>query len=264
MSVSAHALIPAARRLIRAAAVAAGLAAAPLAAPADTIAYVADVESLEGLGEFTGSVAVDNVSDTQATIVVTLTNTSNPLNGGYVTGFAFNLPDGKTPQGAADPAAPDVTAVDPAQFAADYDPWRLENEFFLLGGGVDGPPFGKFDLGASIDPDKFSGSGQPHPGLAVGQTGTFTFGVTGINLNAMTASGLLTYLSEPKQDKKADDPFAKAVPFLVRFRGFDDDGSDKVVGGEERPTLPTPAPSGAVLALVGVGVGLVRRRRRSA
>jgi hypothetical protein len=45
---------------------------------------------------------------------------------------------------------------------------------------------------------------------------------------------------------------------LVRFRGFENGGSDKVVG---KPCNPVPEPSSIALAVLGVGAVMARRRK---
>ena len=248
-----------------AAAILAGLAA--LAAPGSArAAFVADstvniqgTTATSGPGYFTGTVSVDNLSKTSADVQVTLTNTSPIANGGYITGFAFNLPTpGVTSAG--------LTSAAPASFTQ-------------VGGGapdtvgnydeVAGSPYGYFDVGAAVGGDLLGG-GSPVGGIAVNQTGTFTFRLSSngsYNLNTLTANVLMSLLSAYPQG-------GGAQPFLVRFRGFNNGDSDKVVGGvvtnppppPPPPPGPVPAPPAVLLALAGVGCLLGRGafRRKAA
>jgi hypothetical protein len=248
-----------------AAAILAGLAA--LASPgAARAAFIADssvniqgTASTSGPGFFTGNIAVDNVSKTQAVVQVVLTNTSPLANGGYITGFAFNLP---------------------GQIASATLTTAVPSSFTLIGGGsfnntignyddVPGSPYGYFDIGAAVGGDLLGG-GSPNPGLAVNQTGTFQFTLTstgnGYNLNNLTANLLMSLLSANPQG-------GGAQPFLVRFRGFNNGGSDKVIGEicDNNPPPPpppgaVPAPPAVLLGLIGFGTCLLGRgfRRRVA
>jgi hypothetical protein len=232
-----------------AAAILAGLAA--LAAPgsaraafvADSTVNIAGTPQTSGPGYFTGSIAVDNLSKTSADVRITLTNTSPVANGGYITGFAFNLPTpGVTSAG--------LTSAAPASFTQ-------------IGGGapdtignydaVAGSPYGYFDVGAAVGGDLLGG-GSPVSGVAVNQTGTFTFRLSSngsYNLNNLTASVLMSLLSANPQG-------GGAQPFLVRFRGFANGDSDKVIGGTTTtPPPPPPPPPGAVPAPPGVLLGLI-------
>jgi hypothetical protein len=126
----------------------------------------------------------------------------------------------------------------------------------LLGTGtndVSGVPYGQFDFGAALGGD-FEGGGNPNDGIAVGDTATFTFTFSGTSLDTLTASSFLNEFSTGQQQSAA---------FLVRFRGFNDEGSDKVVG-EECETPPVPEP--ATMLMMGTGLtglaGVLRRKVR--
>src|SRR5207245_5685315 len=98
-------------------------------------------------------------------------------------------------------------------------------------------------LGGDRTPAFTGAGGSPLGGIAIGQTATFTFLLSGTGVNETDA-----FNSE-----------------LVRFKGFTNGSSDKtgVHIGSDGP--PTAVPEPATLLLVGPGMaGLVwlRRRRR--
>jgi hypothetical protein len=179
----------------------------------------------EGLGSYDGEVnwtAPIAGSGGPGTFVLTLTNTSAPSNGGYLTGFAFNLVEGLTPDFLED--------------AAVLPEWEQ-----LTNPNV--PPWGIFSTGAAVGGNWLgsAGSGGPDLGIAVGESWQFTFNIYGDEefLRAI----------ELEEMFYATDSYE----FAARFRGFNDEGSDKVPA-----RLPAPGAI-AVLALAG----LVGRRARS-
>lgn len=246
--------------LITATAVFTSAAPARAAFVADSLAYIEGTGGSSGPGYFSGSVAVDNINTTTAVIRITLTNTSPAANGGFITGFAFNDPNSST--------RGNISTV--TSFTQSYNPAGSPpaNEMMLIGGSsftntISGSPYGSFDIGAATG-GSFLGGGTPLPGIEVDQTGTFEFTVTGTNLHRLTAARLMDTYSTGG---------SKSAPFLVRFRGFEDGSSDKVVGGitcdpPPPPPPPTggevPAPPAVLLGLIGVGGGLLGRvvRRR--
>ncbi|MDB5310730.1 MAG: hypothetical protein JWO38_4932 [Gemmataceae bacterium] len=219
---------------------------------------IAGTQAASGPGYFTGKIEVDNISTTQAAIRITLSNTSPISNGGYITGFAFNLPG----------------TITTASLTSTYIPVAGQS-FSLLGGPnfnnsitnydqIKGSPYGYFDIGAAVG-SSLLGTGKVQAGLAVNQTGQFTFSLnsTSYNLDNISAQLLMDTLSSNPQG-------GGSAPFLVRFRGFLDGSSDKVVGGVVCPSPPpvngVPAPPGMLLGLLGFGGCLLGRgfRRRSA
>jgi hypothetical protein len=229
---------------------------------ADSSVSIAGSPATSGPGYLTGTVAVDNISTTQAVIQITLTNTSPVANGGFITGFAFNDPNSSSKG--------NISTV--SGFTQSYAPPGAPppNTMQLIGGpsynnSISGASFGSFDLGAAVG-GNLLGGGAPQPGIEVGQTGTFEFTVTGSHLNNLTAQGIMSALSH---HPKGGGPAA----LLVRFRGFKDGDSDKVVAGVVKPPPPPPppppgvipAPPSAVLAGLALGTCLLGRltRRRS-
>ncbi len=191
------------------------------------------------LGSYTGSLDYSFTNATTAELEIILTNTSPADNGGYLTAFVFNNPDNL------------ISGVSLTPSDAD---------FVLLGGalfnnGINGAPYGKFDIGASTG-GSFEGGGNPSKGLAVGASGTFTFSLTGTNLNTLTDQSFLDELSVPPGDGQGHKSF------VARFRGFEDDGSDKVPG-TEITTTTTPEPASALLLGSGLLAALSRRKRKA-
>lgn len=223
---------------------AAALGAALLIAPsiAHAIPVPIAISGAGALGSFDGTFAYDPDTDS---VEVSLTNTSPVVTGGFITAFAFNLPD-------------DVFGR--AVLSLTTDP-----EFQLLFGvdSIDAPPLGFFDVGATTDPGpppagrepSWLGGGDPARGIGVGATASFTFALRLIGPEP-TTNQILSVLSIPTSG--AHDGY----PFAVRFRGFTvppgADDSDKVVGG-----TAVPEPGSLLLLASGAAALLARRRRAS-
>jgi hypothetical protein len=188
---------------------------------ADSIDIIADTAaSTEGLGDFTGTIQYDHLGGENGSLIISLTNTSPLVNGGFITGFVFNI-------NSADAAA--AATLTSATFA---DLINAPNNSAV--------PFGNpYDAGAAIGGD-FLGGGSPNGGIGVGQTGVFNFAVTALDASSLTA---LNFITGPYQHN-----------FIVRFRGFLDDGSDKV------PATVVPGP--AALCSLALGIVVLPRRRR--
>ena len=216
--------------MMRAALVAGVIMAPGLAAQAGSIDIFSDgANSTEGLGTFTGS--VEYVFDSDADLgllTITLTNTSDPDNGGFLTGFLYNIVNDDP-----DTSATLVSATHPYEQATDN--------------GLSGQPFGDpFDAGAAIG-GAFLGGGDPNGGIAVGDTGIFGFEIMAFDAADLTALNFLV-----------GGPYE--FNFIVRFKGFDDGGSDKV------PAAIVPLPPALAwggFGLVAVMFGARRVRRES-
>ena len=239
------------RTLLRALGVVVALCAAATSARADTVSI--GESTLPGI--FTGTVSVTGQTTTSAVITVQLTNISPAANGGYITGLAFNDPN-STAGGNIGNVASSVT------LSTAYVP-STGQVFSLLGGptstnpthnfsnDVATSPYGNFDIAATVG-GSWTGGGMPQDGLAVGETGTFVFNVTGTSLQNLSAANLLAAMSSNG-----------SAGFAVRFRGFNDGSSDKDIAGVicyPPPPPPPPPPPGAVpappgLVLAGMGFG---------
>jgi hypothetical protein len=196
--------------------------------------------STEGLGSFTGSLNVSAVNANQATLTISLTNTSPALNGGYITAFVFNNPNDTT-------------------FTIAYGTSTLASFNTPLTDGdnaVTANPFGTFDFGVSTGGD-FEGGGSPTGGVSVGNSATWTFSISGTGAGSLTDSDFIDALSNPKNRNKP------SLFMAVRFKGFEDRGSDKVGAVT---TNVVPAPAGLILLASAVPVFAMRRlvRRKQA
>lgn len=166
-------------------------------ASASIVSYDSNT-GIEGLGSFSGSTEWTHVGGNVGVVVVTLTNTSAVENGGFLTGFAFNV-------------APQVKMA--------YDEGRAGWDGVFE---VSASPLGDFDHGAALGGD-WLGGGSPVLGIGVGQTFVFRFDVRG-------EESLLATLT-------AHDFFdeTEGWGFAARFRGFADGGSDKVTASLPSP-----------------------------
>jgi len=172
----------------------------------------------EGLGSYEGNInwtAPISGSGGPGTFILTLVNTSGRANGGYITGFAFNLVDGLTPDFLED--------------ASELPEWMQ-----LTNPNVQ--PWGTFDTGAAVGGNWLGsgGSGGPDLGIPAGESWQFTFNIYGDE--EFLRSIDIEELFHP----------TATYEFAARFRGFNDGGSDKVPA-----RLPAPGAI-AVLALAGL------------
>lgn len=192
------------------------------AAQADLINIASNgPSSTENIGAYTGTVNYTALTATTATVTITLTNTSAPANGGYITGVGLLNADNFPSMGVT------LATTSNANFANLTPP-------------VSGSPFGTYRGGAAMG-GSWLGGGSPTAGTAVGQTLTLTFNLSGTGAGTMTAASLVG-LHSGHED------------LIVRFRGFNNGGSDKVPG----TVVPTPGSA----ALLGFGALALGRRRR--
>lgn len=186
---------------------------------------------VEGLGSWTGDLTYTAVDATHGTLTIQMANTSPAANGGYITALAFNNPyDWIT-------GFSSFTSTD-GDFAASP----------LCSNCVSGSPYGNFDFLISTG-GGFLGSGSPtggiKPGALGGGTETFTYSLTGTNMAALTSNDFLKELSSGGDPKS----------FVVRFRGFNNGGSDKV---------PVDLPEPGTLGVLALGLGFLAWQRRQA
>lgn len=220
-------------RLAAAIAVAATTAIASTASAGTMSISFGSAQGLEGLGSFTGSMqwSYAGGNATRGYLSISLKNTSSIH--GYLTAFALNGPKTGFTYGLQSTSAP-------AEF------------FGMIGGGanptgtISAAPWNKYVLGASTS-SSWLGGGSPLKGLDVGETGNFIFNV---DASASLLAGLdvLSFFASNNGNPE----------MAVRFRGFDNGGSDKVAA-QELTVVPVPMP--AVLAAAGLlGAAALRRR----
>lgn len=189
-------------------------------ATADLVSIASNAPaSAEGLGAFVGSLQWDYLGGSSGSLTVSLTNTSAPANGGYITSFLFR------------------TAQDPALSGSLVT--SSDADFLDIGFGEAAPPFSGIWSGGAGLGGTFLGGGSPVPGLGVGSSGTFVFAITSSAASTLSASSFL----------------GTTYDFVVRFRGFNNGGSDKT------PGQLVPAPGAAIVLLGAAARG---RRRRDA
>ncbi|AGA25977.1 hypothetical protein [Singulisphaera acidiphila] len=190
------------------------------------------------LGDFTGSLVVANQTSTTATLTITLTNTSPVANGGYLTAFVLNNPGNM------------ITGISLTSAPAN---------FTLLGtppfqDGINGAPNGQFDFGVSTG-NGFEGGGSPSKGLAVGATGIFTFSLTGTNLSTLSPADFASALSGGTGIGQGPEFF------VARFRGFNNNGSDKVPGTLSTVPEPSSLVSCGIAGVIGLSFAWCRRKK---
>ena len=183
--------------------------------------------SAAGQGTFVGTLDYTFLGGTAGKLDVTLTNTTPVGIGGYITAFMFRPP----------PALGTFTSV----LTASNFP-LLTN----IPAGANGSPFpGSWIGGAGLNNAWLAG-GAPANGIGIGQTGIFSFSITGANASMLSSDSFVSGGS-------VSDPYA----FVVRLRGMN--GPDAVSDSDKVPANQLPAP-GAVALLALAGVARSRRR----
>lgn len=180
--------------------------------------------STEGLGSFVGSVEYTYLGSNTGQLAVSLTNTTDPMIGGYITAFMFRTPES-------------MGTISSSMLSSSYP--ALTN----IPAGASGSPFPGSWIGGAGTGGSWLSGGSPNGGVGVGQTGSWLFQISGAMASMLTSSIFVGGNSNT-------DPYA----FIVRFRGMENDGSDKVPGEH--------VPSPAALSLVALAAGAATRRRR--
>jgi len=179
--------------------------------------------STSGLGTFIGTLDYTYVGGNAGTLAVTLTNTTPGAIGGFITAFMFRPP-------------PELGAFGSSLTASDF-PLMVN-----VPAGTNGSPFPGTWIGGAGLAGSWLAGGQPQDGIGIGQTGSFSFSITGANASMLTSDSFVS-------GSLVSDAYA----FVVRFRGMAEGGSDKV------PANQLPAP-GAVALLALAGAARSRRR----
>ena len=193
------------------------------AAHADTIQIQSDnaaSSNSTSFGGFTGTATYNDLGGGMAEFILSLTNTSQ-FNGKLVA-LAFDSAAG-TSGWTFDSGASS----------------GLSGDWGNLSGSINTQPFGSRSHGASTT-NQWEGGGNPNTGLAVGETGTWVF--TGSGGASVSATDFLS----PNGGQN----------LVIRFRGFDNEASDKLPAIEV-PGNPVPGIGG--LAALG-GLAVVRRQ----
>lgn len=133
---------------------AAAVAAIALTSAAQTTLNFTSTPNVPTLGAFTGSMTWTYLGAGSGTLGITITNTSAPANGGYITGLAFNTVSGVT---------------------LSLSPGRAG---FIGMTDVAASPFENFDFGTALG-GSWLGGGRLIPGIGVGVTDSFVFEVSG-------------------------------------------------------------------------------------
>lgn len=200
-------------------------------AAADTVQFVSDPSTTTNSTwtgvSLSGSVSYQFDTNTSTgTAVFTMTNTTNASIGGFFTAFVFDIDDSFSNFSVPtlNPSDPDFSLIGTTTL----------NEF---------GPFGTtaFDAGAGIG-GQFQGGGSPQDGIGIGQTGTFTFTVTGGDAGSLSA---MSFLGD------------NGDGIALRFRGLTGGGSDKLL------VTVVPLPPAVFGAGAMLGMGMLVRRIRS-
>lgn len=223
----------------------------PAEAGLTTVNIVSDKNQKDATtkGKFGGQITYDSDA---ARLTVTLDNLNTAKEGGFITALAFNNPGDKITKAA-------LFSTTNANFKLYGTGQEIKGKgknappTIVGNNSVAASPYANFDFLLGLG-SSFQGSGSPNGGIGAGSSATFVIDLTGTGLSGLTASSFLSaYNNSPTEN----------VALLARFKGFADEGSDKVTGVEKvvGPTAPVPEPSLMAMGAAGLaGLGLVRRR----
>ncbi len=209
---------------------------------ADTVQITGDTEnSATGLGDFRGTLTYepDPYCQNWGLLTVSLTNTSDPQNGGYITGFLF-----------------DINSDDYfARANLVYNPPPTHDFRTCVFWGLCALPGTKpYDAGAAVGGSFAYYPGDPTKGIAVGDTGIFQMKIIASDAADLTAADFY--------GTNGPHPF----DFLVGFRGFNVDCPVDIVPAKTYipPIVPLPTPIALGTAgLLGLALHRIRFKRSS-
>ena len=197
--------------------------------------------STSGLGKFGGFFKYTHISGQKtASLELSITNLLATGEGGKITAIALNL------------------AGTPNVGLGGFTTTSGHSSFGLFANPSQTSPWGAFEYSVALG-SNFNGSGSPNPGVVRGATGVFKINVLGVAtvLESLSASSFLS--------QTTSGPTSTSTAMLVRFKGFDDGGSDKVSGIPVEVSLGSlpsiPLPSAGLATGVMLGGMLARRRR---
>jgi len=207
-------------------------------------------------GAFSATFAYQATSSTSGFVTINLTNTST--SGGFLTAFAFNNPGAKVSGASLVSSDSNFTLLGGPSFNHSIPTATIPLIPLFEG-------YGKFSIGAGLPTlidghpvgnNWYSSTVAPSNGLGAGQTGMFTFLLTGTGLNTLTTASFLS--TGPQDDGIA--PGGDSSPFIARFRGFRGDLLD--LGDKVPVSSIKEVPEPATLILAGMGIfGLLIFRR---
>lgn len=214
-----------------------------------------DLAGLAGTG-VTGHVdfSYSAISDTSATITVSLENTTSAAIGGFITGWAFNVPTiggiSFTSFGA-DALDGGVTELGVPNESGWWTKYAFEDSKTPNDAG-------DFDVGVKNNDNInsfISGGSGSGSNVGIGETTTFTLAVVGTGLDDLSNGAFET---EFFGEFSSGDPSGDYA-FGARYQGLENGGSD-LATGTGTPVIPVPA--SAIMCLLGLaGAGLFRGRR---
>jgi hypothetical protein len=187
--------------------------------------------SINHLANFTATLTYSYKSSTSATLTIQLTNSTTGFTAAYLTGFVFNNPNDQITK---------ISLTNPPGYTSISLTFSNGNVKSDSSGD-----FGKFDVGVTV-----GGSSNPTAGIAMGNTATFTFTLTGTSLNTLTEQSFVNASSS-----------GGSTFFAAQFSGINPGNKSDNVPGTLNPTA-TPEPGTMLLLASGiVGLGICRKMK---